>query len=123
MHSSIHTLGQRSLNILSVLGPGGIPGQSDRAPAYGIEGGASALHKQEVVSATREVQIVCWGICLQQGVALPAGGVRRTSRTSWLALQGRVGFQHVEMSRGSSKQSKCVSKSGSEKMRAQEGQR
>lgn len=83
-----------------MLGSGGIPGnsQTEYLPGEGRgEGGATPQHRQEVVSATREVQILCSGICLQQGVALPAGGVRWTSRTSGLARLGRVEFQLRKM--------------------------
>lgn len=99
------TADQYDLSIHTVLGSGGIPENVRESLCLRVSGGwrggvggrTTPQHRQEVVSPMREVQILCSGICLQQGVALPAGGVRWTSRTSGLAQLGRVGFQLIKM--------------------------
>ena len=73
-----------------MLGPGPleIPGnrQAEPLPIGQREG----LHQQEVVSTTREVQTL--EVCLQQGVALPAGGVKEDFEDIWSgpARKGRI---------------------------------
>lgn len=89
-------------------GSGGISGNSQTEPLPG--GRTTPQHRPEVVSPMREVQILCSGICLQQGVAFPAGGVRWTSRTSGLARRGREGFQLMKTGEAAPDRAHALSK-------------
>ena len=99
-HGSHAHSSQNGLSVPCVLGPGGIPRNNQTEPLLTGGGRAhAAVQAGSGQACEGGPDFVLW-ICLQQGAALPAGGVRWTSRTSGLTLQGRVGFQRVKMGSG-----------------------